>query len=139
GLREDLAGIVRREGVTVFLTTHNLPEAEKLCARVAVIHHGRLLAEGRPSELRSRQGSYRVEINGSGFTEHILKIVKDEPQVRSATAEDGTLTLDMNDTTRISPLVRKLVEAGAEIEEIRKGNASLEDVFLALVEEDRNA
>src|ERR1051326_4389535 len=53
GLRDELASVVRREGVTVFLTTHNLSEAEKLCARVAVIRHGRLLAEGPPDDLRA--------------------------------------------------------------------------------------
>ena len=136
GLREDLSEVVRREGVTVFLTTHNLPEAEKLCSKVAVIHKGRLLAEGRPDELRSENGSHQVEVVGKGFSEQALEALRKNPQVRKANLNDGTLLLDMEDSSRISPLVRLLVEAGAEIEEIRKGRASLEDVFLALVEED---
>ena len=136
GLREDLSDVVRREGVTVFLTTHNLPEAEKLCSKVAVIHKGRLLAEGRPGELRSANGSHQVEVVGKGFSEQALEAIRKNPQVRKANLNDGTLLLDMEDSSRISPFVRLLVEAGAEIEEIRKGKASLEDVFLALVEED---
>src|SRR5262249_29648004 len=65
-LRDDLAALARREGVTVFLTTHNLSEAEKLCARVAVIRRGRLLAEGAPEELRVRKSRQRVEVEGRG-------------------------------------------------------------------------
>ena len=136
GLREDLSEVVRREGVTVFLTTHNLPEAEKLCSKVAVIHKGRLLAEGRPDQLRSENGSHQVEVVGKGFSEQALEALRKNPQVRKANLGNGTLLLDMEDSSRISPLVRLLVEAGGEIEEIRKGKASLEYVFLALVEED---
>ena len=55
GLREELASVVRREGVTVFLTTHNLSEAERLCSKVAVIRNGKLLAQGRPDELRGNR------------------------------------------------------------------------------------
>ena len=138
GLREDLSEVVQREGVTVFLTTHNLPEAEKSCSRVAVIRNGRLLAEGRPDELRVRTAGHQVEIAGSGFNEQVLEMLRATSQVRSAHAADGRLLLDVQDSSRISPLVRMLVEAGAEIEEVRKGKASLEDVFLALVEEDRD-
>jgi hypothetical protein len=59
--------------------------------------------------------------------------------VRSAAAANGTLVLDLQDSSRIAPLVRRLVEAGVELEEVRKGNASLEDAFLSLVEDDRSA
>ena len=55
-LREDLVRLAASEGLTVFLTTHNLSEAEKLCHRVGVIRQGELLAVGSPDELRARQG-----------------------------------------------------------------------------------
>ena len=68
-LRDDLASLVAREGVTVFLTTHNLTEAEKLCAQVAVIRQGKLLAVGAPDELRARAGRLAGRDRGEGFTE----------------------------------------------------------------------
>lgn len=138
GLRDDLSEVVQREGVTVFLTTHNLPEAEKLCSRVAVVHKGRLLAEGTPDELRTRSGSQRVEITGSGFSATALELLRSNPQVRRANATGGTLSIDLEDSSRIAPLVRMLVEAGVEIEEVCKAKASLEDTFLELVEEDKS-
>ena len=139
GLREELASVVRREGVTVFLTTHNLSEAEKLCSRVAVIRQGRLLAEGPPDELRASKASHRVEVAGSGFSEDLLHRLRAESAVQSATVSDDRLLLELRDGSKVAPLVRLMVESGAEIEEVRKAKVSLEDVFLALVEEDRDA
>lgn len=60
-LREDLSAMVRREGTTVFLTTHNLVEAERLCQRVAIVSEGALLATGTPAELRGRAGGASLE------------------------------------------------------------------------------
>ena len=56
-LREDLARLAAFENVTVFVTTHNLAEAEKLCTTVGVIRAGRLLAVGSPAEISSTAGS----------------------------------------------------------------------------------
>ena len=136
-LRDELAALADREGVTVFLTTHNLSEAEKVCARVAVIRQGRLLAEGSPAELRMRTGARRVEIVGRGFGEPVLAMLRSRPEVRSAAQEDGRLLLELHTSGTVSPLVSLLVAAGSEIEEIRKGQANLEDVFLTLVEDSR--
>jgi len=137
-LREELASVVRREGVTVFLTTHNLSEAEKLCSRVAVIRQGRLLAEGPPDQLRANRGGDRVDVVGSGFNENLLNRLRGEPTVRAATLNDGRLLLQLTEHATTAPLVRLLVESGADIEEVRKAQVSLEDVFLALVEEDHD-
>jgi ABC-2 type transport system ATP-binding protein len=60
-LREDLQKLVQTEKVTVFLTTHNLAEAEKFCTHVAVLHHGMLLANGTPAELKSLTGKNELE------------------------------------------------------------------------------
>jgi len=139
GLREELASVVRREGVTVFLTTHNLSEAEKLCSRVAVIRQGRLLAEGPPAQLRSDRGGDRVEVTGSGFGEQVLNQLRIAPAVRSATLNSGHLVLELNEGAKTAPLVRLLVESGVEVEEVRKAEVSLEDVFLSLIEEDHDA
>jgi ABC-2 type transport system ATP-binding protein len=135
GLREELATLVRREGITVFLTTHNLSEAEKLCSRVAVVRNGKLLAEGQPDELRARSGGNRVEIVGRGFSETVLTTLRSRPEVRSATLQDGKLVIELQENSDISPLVPILAASGVEIEEIHKEKISLEDVFLTLVED----
>jgi ABC-2 type transport system ATP-binding protein len=136
-VREDLAALATREGVTVFLTTHNMSEAEKLCSRVAVIRDGSLVAIGHPDELRSRAGGPRVEIIGRGFSEEALGSLRARPEVAAVAANNGRLTIDLHQDTATAPLVSLLVGAGAEVEEVRRGKASLEDVFLTLMQEER--
>ena len=136
-LRDDLARLAAREGVTVFLTTHNLVEAEKLCGRVAVIRQGKLLAVGHPDELRARGGGPRVEVIGRGFTDELLARLRARPDVTSAELSNGRLTLTLRDGAEAAPLVTELVTGGAQVEEVRRGQASLEDVFLTLMDEER--
>ena len=134
-VRDQLADLAAHEGVTIFLTTHNMAEAERLCRRVAVIRQGKLVAVGHPDELRQRTGGPRVEVFGRGFSERILKLAQEQPGVVTAEAHNGRLVLDLQAETRVSPLVNLLVNAGVEVEEVRRGKASLEDVFLTLMEE----
>jgi len=136
GLRDQLMTLVHREEVTVFLTTHNLTEAERLCSRVAVIRKGRLLAHGHPDELRTRTGSQKAEIVGRGFNDQIVATLCSRPEIRSAAIQNGRLLIELQDHSSVSPLIPVLLAAGVEIEEIRKGKVTLEDVFLTLVEED---
>jgi len=135
-LRDDLARLVAREGITVFLTTHNLAEAERLCTEVAVIRQGRLLAVGRPDELSARKGT-RVEVRGRGLTEQLATLVGGRPEVSTAAMNDGRLIVELRDGAEMAPLVSLLVGAGASVEEVRKEQASLEEVFLTLMEEER--
>ncbi len=135
-LRDDLDSLVKREGATVFLNTHNLTEAEKLCAQVGVIRKGKLLAVGNPDELRLKRGGPQAEIVGTGFTEELLAQLRAQPEVAAAELHNAShLSLQLRGESKIAPLVRLVVQAGGEIEEVRKGAASLEDVFLTLMEE----
>jgi ABC-2 type transport system ATP-binding protein len=136
-LREDLASLVAREGVTVFLNTHNLTEAEKLCAQVGVIRQGKLVTVGAPDDLRARAGGPQAEIVGRGFTEQMLATLRERPEVAHAEVHNSHLLLELRGESKMGPLVSLLVHAGAEVEEVRRGKASLEDVFLTLMEEEQ--
>jgi ABC-2 type transport system ATP-binding protein len=135
-LREDLAALADQEGVTVFLTTHNMAEAEKLCSRVAVIRQGTLVAIGHPDELRARAGGPQIEIVGRGFSEGVLTLLRARPEVAAVEMQNSHLTIDLRTDTDTAPLVSSLVNAGVQVEEVRRGRASLEDAFLALMEEE---
>ena len=135
-LRDDLAALATHEGVTVFLTTHNLVEAERLCQQVAVIRQGTLLALGHPDELRARTGGPHLEIVGRGFTEDVMASLRARTEVASVSLEKGHLVIGLRREVDSAPLVSELVGAGVQVEEVRKGKASLEDVFLALVEKE---
>lgn len=135
-LRDDLASLVAREGVTVFLNTHNLTEAEHLCAQVAMIRQGKLLAVGAPDELRGRLGGSPAEIVGDGFTEQMLTTLREQPEVAHAELQDNHLLIELRGESKMGPLVSLLVHAGASVEEVRRVKASLAEVFLTLMEED---
>lgn len=150
-VRDDLAALAKREGVTVFLNTHNLDEAQRLCALVGVIRSGKLLAVGSPDELRANSDAPRLEITGSGFGDAALAAARAAPGVARAAFEatpawpgrerseveihEGRMLIELQDGARGAPIVSALVGAGASIEEVRRDRASLEEVFLSLMEE----
>jgi len=136
-LHEDLAGLASREGVTIFLTTHNLAEAEKLCHQVGVIRQGRLLAVGSPAQLREQDGGEAIEVWGEGFSEEVLSALRGQPGVLDVEAEGSHLVIRVDGRVDVAAINRALVLAGAAVSEIRRGRASLEDVFLTLVREDQ--
>jgi ABC-2 type transport system ATP-binding protein len=135
-LRDDLIALADTEGVTIFLTTHNLIEAEKLCHQVAVIRQGRLLAVGTPDTLRNRHHLHRVIVNGRGFDETLLADLGQRPGIVAAQIRNSHLEIDLTAETTTAPLVSWLVQCGVTVEEVYKEKASLEDVFMALMEED---
>ena len=134
-LRDDLASLAQREGVTIFLTTHNLSEAEKLCGQVGVIREGKLLACGPLDQIRGRSAQPRLQITGRGFSPEVLDQLKIQPGVAEVSHHNGTLTINLVEQMESSRLVSLLVGAGVEVEEVQKSKANLEEVFLALMEE----
>jgi ABC-2 type transport system ATP-binding protein len=135
-VREDLVSLVEREGITVFLTTHNMAEAEKLCDQVAVIRQGSLVAVGSPDELRARATRPQVVVTGQGFSPSVLEIIQGQPGVSTVSARNGRMIIDLYQEIATATLVNILSDAGAQVDEIRRGKASLEEVFVALMEEE---
>ncbi|NMC45529.1 MAG: ABC transporter ATP-binding protein [Chloroflexi bacterium] len=134
-LRDDLADLARQHGVTVFLTTHNMAEAEKICDQVAVISKGKLLSVGSPDELRLRQGTHALIVVGRGFNEEIMQALRAMPDVAGVELQDHHLVVHFTRETDSGTLVQFLAGKGVMIDEVRKGKASLEEAFLALLEE----
>jgi ABC-2 type transport system ATP-binding protein len=139
-LRDNIQEMVAREGVTVFLTTHNLAEAEKLCQQVGVIRQGKLLAVGHPDELRSQAGNPKLEIIGRGFTTDAIHWLESQPLITEINIsqidnQSDRLIVSLHQSISAAPIVRMLVQAGVEIEEVRKVSPTLEEVFLSLMEQ----
>ncbi len=132
-LHEDLLHLAQREGVTIFLTTHNLAEAEKLCQEVGVIRKGKLLAVGALDRLREQAGGPRLEVMGTRFTPELVNRIRAMPDVAEAQSENGRLNIRLTRAIEAAPIVSLLVQGGAEVEEVRKGSANLEETFLALM------
>ncbi|MEO6445932.1 MAG: ABC transporter ATP-binding protein, partial [Gemmatimonadaceae bacterium] len=138
-LRDDLARLAQQDGVTIFLTTHNLAEAEKLCALVGVIRRGRLLDFGTPAALRAARGAPLVRIMGHGLDDATVSSLGRLEGVTSVARDGEAVTLTLSARAEVAPIVAWLVGRGVGIEEVRRDRASFEDVFLELVGHDAGA
>jgi len=142
GLDPEMARLVRdfiaelkHEGRTIFLCTHNLPEADALCDRIAVFNV-RLLAMDTPAALRRDLFGRTVVFHLASFQPVFLERVQAYSFVRQARQVDGKLLVTLDDPEAQNPaLVQGLVEAGAEIQFVGELRRSLEDVYLRLVHE----
>jgi ABC-2 type transport system ATP-binding protein len=138
-LRDDLAALASQQGVTVFLTTHNLAEAEQLCDRVGVLREGRLIATGRPDALWGSEEGLALEVSGHGFSEELVMLLHSLPEVEEVRLDPGRLVLDLQREADVPALTRLIVESGAGVEEIRRSKRGLEESFLRLMEEESSA
>jgi ABC-2 type transport system ATP-binding protein len=127
---------LRRRGRTVVLTTHYMDEAERLCDRIAVLDHGRIIAEGTPRELiRSLGGDHVIEIavEESGPGELRPQDLEGLPSVRAVHAEAGHLVLTVLEPhVAIAPLLERVASSGFRLSSLATRHASLEDVFVSL-------
>jgi ABC-2 type transport system ATP-binding protein len=121
---------------TVFLCTHNLDEAQKLCDRVAVLEHGKLVALGTPEELASKIGcGQRLELEVvPGDEETALRLLTEAPGV-SVHRDNGTIIATGAGREIVPGLVTSLASAGVRIYRVAPQAASLEDIYFALQSE----
>src|ERR1700687_1605704 len=118
-------------GTTVFLTTHYLDEADALCDRIAIIDYGKIVAEGTPEELKRDVAGDVVTLTVAGPSQNALDSLKDQPYVREASIEDGTVRLYVDRGEVAMPaILRQLDAACLQLLPIGLHRPSLDDVFL---------
>jgi ABC-2 type transport system ATP-binding protein len=136
----ELIGGLRGQGVTIFLTTHRLEEAERLCDRVAILNTTLRLV-GRPAELREQLFARSLEVRVRAALGDPGGVFMGLPDVEGWAQEpSGSYRLTVSDPDAAAPAVaRALVNAGADILSIAESRHSLEDVYLELIDEDVEA
>ncbi len=126
---------LKKQGRTIFLCTHNLDEADRLCDRVGVFNT-HLLVVDTPAHLRSHLFGRRVVFHLSRSSESLASILRALPYVREAKVVDNKLVVGLEEPEVHNPeMIRLLVNAGAEIQFVGELRHSLEDVYLQLVKE----
>ncbi len=134
----DLIRDLRGAGRAVFLCTHNLDEARRLCDRVAIFRL-RVLRLGTPAELERTVLRRRLGVRLAGDVSEHLSAVRAMPWVRAAEQQDGQLLVDLRDADEDAPaLVRGLVAAGVEVQRVAEVDALLEEAYLAILGEAAN-
>jgi ABC-2 type transport system ATP-binding protein len=132
----DLVLRFRGAGGTVVLTTHYMEEAERLCDRVAIIDHGRIIKDGSPAELiRSLGAQHVVEFALEGSAAAVAEAdLRDLPAVTGARlSADGACALTVSEPARALPALITLVSGrGAALARLETRHATLEDVFVTL-------
>jgi len=122
---------LRDTGTTVFLTTHYLEEADALCDRLAIIDHGRIVAEGSPDELKRQIAGDVLTIGVNGNGEKVVALLSKQPFVREAGLEDGLVRLFVDRGEAAVPAVLRLLDAeGLAPSTMDLHRPSLDDVFL---------
>jgi ABC-2 type transport system ATP-binding protein len=127
----DLVRGIRDRGKTVFMTTHLMEEAERLCDRVAIIEHGKIIDIGSPEELVRRHCPVRtVVLSAAGeLVEEPLRTI---PSVETVTRQDSRFTIQGKGDGFITDVIRCLSENRIGVTDFRTVLPSLEDVFLKL-------
>ena len=123
-----------RHGMAVVYTTHYMEEAERVCDRVGIIDHGRLIAEGTRRELVARLGERdRIELGASGNLERLADAVRFVPGVDNAATADHAVHVVAREGRRILPAVLEAADkAGVDVNSVDVVEPDLEAVFLHL-------
>jgi ABC-2 type transport system ATP-binding protein len=130
----ELIYTVAEQGVTVFVTTHYMDEAEH-CDRIAMMHRGRIIALGTPAELKGRYvAGTLLEVRAEPMMT-ALDLLSDLPTVREAAMFGSALHIVVGGPEDAEPLRAALEAANIRVDGIAPILPSLEDVFVALIEQ----
>ena len=136
-LVRDFIEELRGQGRTIFLCTHNLDEADRLCDRIGVIHQ-RLIRVDTPARLRQQLYGRGVLIRLRALAPHYIAAIERLPFVERVAQVDGGLSVRLDDPAEHNPvLVRTLVQAGADVQFVEEVSHSLESVYFDLMAQTR--
>ena len=126
---------LKKEKRTIFINTHNLSEAEKLCDRIGIIKT-HLLTIGTPENLARGVQTRKTVIHLQHVNPKVLASVEKLHAVKDARTVDNQLILDVDEPERDNPeVVRTIVEAGGRIQYVTELRSTLEDVYLKMIKE----
>ena len=124
---------LKKEKRTIFMNTHNLDEAERVCDRIAVLKT-KLIAVGSPEDLERSVSNRKTVVHLESNGDSVLAAVKKLSTVKSVSKSENKIILDMDNPEKDNPqLVRTIVAAGGNIQYVTESRSTLEDVYLKLV------
>ncbi len=132
-----LSKLNKEEGISIFLTTQYLEEADKLCGRLSIIDHGQIVTSGTPSELKADIGADAIALSVEGFegangkSEKAKQVLEGIPGIANIMSSDDGLTVyAKNASTLVPEIVRAFDASGLKLSSISLSRPSLDDVFM---------
>ncbi|MFR9795086.1 ATP-binding cassette domain-containing protein [Streptomyces sp. MS06] len=129
---EHVRSLRTEHGVTVFLTTHYLDEADQICDRITVVDEGRVIADDTPEALKDATAGDTVVIATPQVAEAAVAVARAVPGGRVDRAADAVQVRVVEARRRLADILRELDHAGVDVESVLVKRPSLDDVFLAL-------
>jgi len=132
-LVHDFIEQLKSEGRTIFMCTHNLDEADRLCDRIGMMKQ-RLLVVDTPKALRQRLFGRKVVFHVKQSSPPLVELIKSLPFAHQVQTADNKIVVGLDAPEEQNPIIiRKLVEAGADVQFVGELRHSLEDVYLSLI------
>ena len=129
----DLVRDVRGRGTTVFLTTHSMEEAERLCDRVMIIDAGRIVALESPAALvRALDAGQRIAFSADGLTDDVVGTLRAIPGVERVERSGERIVVHGQSDRLLTPILEVIEQARLSFHDLQTEQPNLEDVFLAL-------
>ena len=135
-VREVILNMAYKEGRTIFLSSHNLDEVQRICNRIALIDRGEIKLYGELEQLQREMSGNEVEIETTeAMAEPLFSELKSLSPLGLRDRKDKVLTFVPQEGVRIPDIVSLLVRQGVEIEGVSKKEASLEEIYSAILKE----
>jgi ABC-2 type transport system ATP-binding protein len=126
---------LKKERRTIFLNTHNLDEAERLCDRIGILKT-KLVAVDSPKNLERSLYTRKTIVHLETLTDAVLAAVKSLNSVKNVRVSENKLVIELDNPEKENPeLVRTIVQAGADVQYVTELKSTLEDVYLKLIKE----
>ncbi len=135
-IRQLMLDMIHKERKTILLSSHNLDEVQRICNRIALIHKGQIKLYGELEKFKREMGQGGLVIETvETVPPPILAELQTLPDVSVREQKDGMLVLNIGKTIDVSTIVTLFAVRGVKIEQVKKQEASLEDMYTAIVKE----
>ncbi|HJX08751.1 MAG TPA: ATP-binding cassette domain-containing protein, partial [Actinomycetota bacterium] len=130
----EILGEIHQEGQTILLTTHYMEEADRLCSRVAIMDHGKLLALDRPDDLKRSVGAETImRLRADGDAAALRALLEEVPGVGRVSVVEGDVMVAASSTDGLLPrLIQRSEAGGFPVRDVSVTEPTLETVFIEL-------
>ena len=135
-VRQIILDMTHKRDKTIFLSSHNLDEVQRICNRIALIDRGKIKLYGERDQLQRKMGKGEVIVETTEpITEPILVELQSLPGVSIQNRKDRTLILSMGKGSEVPDIVNFLTQRGVRIEQVKRREASLEELYTTILME----